>query len=107
MIMDISIMRTEQVSGALKSFLQQIRSMLGKPGATSHECSTGDWAAFLSEAAQQDASSSQEARERRAAIAQIVQSADISTKMSIADCLLFADDINEAHTAIMQRREAA
>jgi hypothetical protein len=111
MIMDIAITRTEQFSGALKSFLQQLRSMLAKPGAPSHECSTGDWAAFLNEAVQQDAPSSQEARERRAAIAQLVQSADISTKISIADCLLFADDVNEAHTAIMtrdqQQRKAA
>ncbi|MGB0085484.1 MAG: hypothetical protein WBP94_08955 [Rhodomicrobiaceae bacterium] len=113
MIMAPSIARTEQFSGALKSCLQYLRTMLAKQGATSddHEWSTGDWDAFPSEALQQSARFSQEARERRAAIAQIMRSADVSTKISIADWLLFADDINEAPGAIImrdqQRREAA
>jgi hypothetical protein len=111
--MEPSITRTEQFSGTLKSLLQQLRSMLAKPGATSYdrECSSSDWGALLSEALQHSAPFSQEAQERRAAIAQIMRSADVSTKISIADCLLFASDLNQAHDVIItraqQRREAA
>ena len=112
MIMAPSITRTEQFSGALKSFLQQLRTMLQKQGTTphDHECSASDWDAFLSEASQQSAPSSEDARERRVAIAQIMRSADVGTKVSIADWLLFADDIKEAHDAIIlrdQQRRAA
>ena len=113
MIMEHTITRTEQFSGALKSFLQQVRTMLTKRGATSYdyEGSTSDWTVFLNEALEKSAPSSQEARERRAAIAQILQGADAGTKISVADWLLFADDLKEAHNAItmrdQQQREAA
>jgi hypothetical protein len=113
MNMKLSITRTGQCPGALKSFLQQLRTMLAKQGSTScdHERSPSDWGTFLGEALQQSAPFSQEARERRAAIGRIMQSADAGTKVSIADWLLFADGINEAHDAIImrdqQRREAA
>ena len=112
MSIELSITRTGQFSGTLKSFLQQLRSKLAKQGATSYDHSMSDWNAFLGEALeQQSAPCSEEARERRAAIAQIMQSADAITKISIADCLLFANDLNEAHDAIMMRdqqgREAA
>lgn len=113
MSIELSIMRTGQFSGTLKSFLQQLRSKLAKQGTISydHECATSDWNAFLGEALEQNAPCSEETRKRRAAIAQIMQSADASTKISIADCLLFANDLNEAHDAIMmrdqQRRKAA
>lgn len=113
MIMERSITRAEQFSGALKSFLQTFRSILAKRGATScdHEGFTRDWGAFLNEALQQSDPSSQEERERQAAIAQVMQSADVGTKTCIADFLLFANNINEAYDAIImldqQRREAA
>ena len=111
MSIELSITRTGQCSGTLKSFLQQLRSKLAKQGTTSHDHSTSDWNAFLGEALEQSAPCSEETRERRAAIAEIMQSADASTKISIADCLLFASDLNEAHDAIMMRdqqgREAA
>jgi hypothetical protein len=111
--MEPSVARTEQFSGTLKSFVQHLRSMLAKPGSTSceRERSPSEWAAYLGDALQQSAAFTQEAQERQAAIAQIMQSADVSTKQSIADCLLFASDLDEAHDAIMtrdqQRRQAA
>lgn len=108
MIMAPSITPTEQFSSALKSFMQRFRTMLTKHGATSydHESTMRDW-----DALQQSAPFSQEARERRATIARIMQSADVGTRKSIADLLLFADDLNEALEAIVmpsqQRPEAA
>lgn len=109
MIMEPSITRTEQFSGALKSFLQQLRAMVGKPDASSSDAERfkRDWDAFLGEALQHTTPLSQEACERRAAITQVIQSADGSTKTSIADLLLFADDLDQAHDAIMMQRKAA
>jgi hypothetical protein len=113
MTIDLSINRTGRFSGVLKSFLQQVRTRIAEQGAPSYDqdSSASDWDAFLGEALQQSAPSSEDARERRAAIAQILQSADASTKTSIADCLLFASDLDEAHDTIMmrdqQRRQAA
>ena len=98
MIMAPSITPTEQFSSALKSFMQRFRTMLTKQEATScdHECFLSDW-----DSLQQTAPFSQEAREQRATIARIMQSADVGTRKSIADLLLFADDFNEALEAIM------
>ena len=113
MSMDFSITQTGQFSGTLKFFLQQLRSMLGKHGAASfdRECSATDWDTLLSEAFEQRAECSEEARERSAAIVQIMQRADVSARISIADSLLFASDLNEAHDAIImhdqERRKAA
>jgi hypothetical protein len=113
MIMASSITETEEFSGAPKSFLQHVRAMLAKLGVTSPDLDSApcDWDAASIEALQQCAQFSEQARERREAIVQILQSADVSTKVSIADWLLFAEDINEAHDAIIlrdqQQREAA
>jgi|EndMetStandDraft_7_1072992.scaffolds.fasta_scaffold10559_4 hypothetical protein len=113
MSMDFSITQPGQFSGTLKSFLQQLRSKLGKQGAAAfdRECSARDWDALLSEAFEESAGGSPEARERSAAIVQIMQRADVSTRISIADSLLFASDLNEAHDAIImhdqERRKAA
>lgn len=105
MSMESSVMRTEQFSGAMKSFLQQLRMMLTKQDATSsdHKYSASDWNGFFNEAVQQTVPLSQEARERHAIIAQVLQSADADTKMSVADALLFADDFDAVHDAIMTR----
>jgi hypothetical protein len=98
MIMAPSITPTEQFSSALKSFLQRFRTMLTKQEATSydHESALRDW-----DALQQCAPFTEEGRERRATIARIMQSADVASRKSIADLLLFADDINEALEAIV------
>lgn len=66
-----------------------------------HECSTTAWNA-LNETLQQNTPLSVEARQRRKAIARIMRSADCRTKISVADWLLFADDISEAHNAIVK-----
>jgi hypothetical protein len=107
MSVESSITRTEQFSGSLKSLLQQLRSMVGKPEVRSEdcECSTSDWGTLLNEAMQRSAALSQEGRDRRAAIAQIMQDADVDTRISIADCLLFASDLNQAHDVIMTRAQ--
>jgi hypothetical protein len=98
MIMAPSITPTEQSSNALKSFMQRFRTMLTKQGPTSydHESAMRDW-----DALQQCAPFTEEGRERRATIARIMQSADVATRKSIADLLLFADDINEALETIV------
>jgi hypothetical protein len=107
MIMAPSITPTEQFSSALKSFLQRFRTMLTKQEAApyDHESALRDW-----EALQQCAPFTDEGRERRATIARIMQSADAASRKSIADLLLFADDLNEALEAIVmpgQQPEAA
>jgi hypothetical protein len=95
----------------MKSFLQQLRAMLAKWDATSdHKFSASDWNAFFNEALQQAVPFSRDARERRAIITQIMQHADAHTRTQVADALLFADDLNEAHDAILmcdQRRPEA
>jgi hypothetical protein len=107
MIMAPSITPTEQFSSALKSFLQRFRTMLTKQEATSYdqESALRDW-----DALQQCAPFTEEGRERRATIARIMQSADAATRKSIADLLLFADDLNEVLEAVVmpsQQPEAA
>jgi hypothetical protein len=99
MIMAPSIMPTEQSSSALKSFLQRFRTMLTKQGATpyDHEAAMRDW-----DALQQCAPFTEEGRERRATIARIMQSADAASRKSMADLLLFADDLNEALETIVR-----
>jgi hypothetical protein len=109
--MEPSITRTEQFSKALKSFSQNLRTMLAKRGTTSgdHTLSASEWDALFSEALQ-SAVVAEDVRERQATIVQIMKRADVSAKSSIADCLLFADDLGEAHHTIMmhdQQRQAA
>jgi hypothetical protein len=112
MSIELSITRAGPVSGTLKSFLHHVRSMLaGQDAAPSdRDYGSSDWDAFLSETSQHSELLPQDARERRAAIEQIMHSADGSAKISIADWLLFANDVNEAHDAILRdqrQREAA
>jgi hypothetical protein len=113
MIMAHSTMRAEQGSGVLTSFLQHLRTKLAKRRETwcdQNEC-TNDLDVLVYEGLREFATLSQEALERRSAIAQNLQSPDSSTKKSITDWLLFADDIDEANYMMTLRdqklREAA
>lgn len=94
-----SAMKTEQASGALKSFMQQLRTKFArqKEAFCDHEASASEWDAL------DTALFSQEAPDQRTAIAQILQNADPSTRKSITDWLLFTDDIDEAIGAMISR----
>ncbi len=109
MIIAPSAAPTEQLSKALKSVWHYLGTMVAKQETASfdHDCSASGWDVFLGEDLPQSAPFSEEAHERWAAIAQIMNSADVGTKTSIADCLLFTDDINEAHKAIIMRGRRA
>ena len=99
MVLAPSTMKTEQSSGALKSFMQHLRARFAKQKESfcDHEASTIEWDAL------DTALLSQEASDQRTAIAQILQNADPSTKKSITDWLLFTDDIDEAIGAMISR----
>jgi tetratricopeptide (TPR) repeat protein len=83
MIMTSSINRKEQVSGALKSFLQHLRTMLAKAGG--HDASATDWDALLGDVLP-------DAGERRTSMARIMRSADFGAKVSTADWLMLENN---------------
>lgn len=87
---------TGQSSGALTSFLSRLRATLTPATPGARKGSAGNEDAFLSEVLQQSAPSSQEACARRNTIAQILHSADFTSKVSTADWLLLEGNYNGA-----------